>query len=111
MSAAADAPVGMLIDAATRAAIVELCRRYHVRRLDIFGSAVREDFDPAPSDVDVLVAFEPGARIGMFGYVEFADALEALFGRRVDLVSDESLKNPYLRREVEADRRALFPPT
>jgi uncharacterized protein len=108
MSASAEAPVGMPIDAATRAAVAELCRRYRVARLDIFGSAVREDFDPARSDVDLLVTFEPDSGVGLFDYVAFAEALEALFGRRVDLVSSRKLRNPYLRQQVEAERRPLF---
>jgi predicted nucleotidyltransferase len=54
MPAEPEAPVGMPTDAPMRAAMAELCRRYHVRRLDIFGSAVREDFDPARSGLDLV---------------------------------------------------------
>jgi predicted nucleotidyltransferase len=58
MPVAETAHEGLQIEAATMAAVGELCRLYHVRRLDIFGSAVRADFDPARSDVDLLVTFD-----------------------------------------------------
>ncbi len=100
---------GLALDAATLAAVSGICRRFQVRRLDMVGSATRADFDPARSDVDLLVDFEPEARIGLFAYVAFADAMEVLFGRHVDLLSGKSLRNPVLRRAVEADRRPLYP--
>ncbi len=107
MAATATEP-GMRFDAAAREAVSELCRRFQVRLLDVFGSAARPDFDPARSDVDLLVSFEPGAEPGMFGYIEFIERLEALFGRHVDLLSDTPLRNPFLRQAVEAERRPLF---
>lgn len=85
-----------------------VCRRYPVRRLAVFGSAVRDDFDPERSDVDFLVEFGPTSP------EEHADAyfglladLEALFGRRVDLVESAALRNPYRRREIEATQVVL----
>jgi predicted nucleotidyltransferase len=95
MSAAGATSEGLQIDAATLAAVGELCRRYHVRRLDIFGSAVRADFDPARSDVDLLVTFDPIRHPGISGYTELVEGLEAAFGRPVDLVSDSAIENPY----------------
>ena len=88
----------------------ELCRRYHVRRLDLFGSATTGRFDPGRSDVDFLVAFEDLPR-GAYAdaYFGLRDALEQLFGRPVDLVTESSLENPYLRRRIEAERQPLFP--
>jgi predicted nucleotidyltransferase len=70
---------------------------------------VREDFDPARSDVDLLVTYEPGTRRSFFEEYDLQQALEAVFGRPVDLVSDAAIENPYLRRAVDADRRPLFP--
>jgi uncharacterized protein len=86
------------------------CRRFHVRRLDLFGSAATGNgFDPDRSDVDVLVAFDPsvqGRRAdAWFGLRE---VLERVSGRSVDLLTQESLRNPYLRRRVEAELRPLF---
>lgn len=88
--------------------IGELCRRYPVQRLAVFGSAVRDDFNFERSDVDFLVEFAPTSP------AEHADAyfgllaeLEALFGRHVGLVESAALRNPYRRREIEATQLVL----
>jgi predicted nucleotidyltransferase len=93
-----------------RAEIEALCRRYHVRRLDLFGSAARgDDFDAAKSDLDFLVEFEPLPYGGRYrAYFGLKEALESLFGRRVDLVTDESVRNPYLKTSIEKGRRLLY---
>ena len=86
-----------------------LCRRFHVRRLEVFGSAARGDFDPQRSDLDFLVEFEPlqpGAYVDAFFGLK--EDLEALFGRPVDLVSDASIRNPYFRRSVERSKALLY---
>ena len=94
---------------ARRAEIGEICRRFHVRRLDVFGSAARDDFDPARSDVDFLVEFEPDHPLGgLEAYFGLKDALEELFGRKVDLVSPGRIKNPYVRRSIERSRELLY---
>ena len=82
-------------------------RRFHVRRLDLIGSATDGRFDPLHSDLDFLVVFEdlPGS-----AYFELRAALTELFGRDVDLLTEATLANPYLRRQVEAQRQRLFPP-
>ena len=85
----------------------ELCRRFGVQRLDLFGSAATGRFDPARSDLDFLVAFGP-AGIGKRD-LQFLGELEKLFGREVDLINEAELQNPYLRRQIEAERRTLFP--
>lgn len=94
------------IDANLRA-LAELCRRFAVRRLDLFGSAAIGRFDPAHSDLDFLVEFEPGT--SGKSYFALHQALELLFRRKVDLVSETALQNPYLRRRIETERRRLFP--
>jgi predicted nucleotidyltransferase len=95
-----------------RAEIAELCRRHHVRRLEVFGSAARaEDFDPARSDMDFLVEFDPAARVGLFDtYFPFKEALETLLGRPVDLVEDGAVENPYLRASIERSREPVYGP-
>ena len=86
-----------------------LCRRFGVARLDLFGSAARGDFDPARSDLDFLVAFTPEARSRAFdNYFGLREGLEALLGRKIDLVTDGQLRNPYLASEIEATRRVLY---
>ena len=93
-------------------AIAALCRRFGVTRLEVFGSAARgEDFDPARSDVDLLVEFTPEARFDFAGFAYLKDALEALFGRRVDLVDRpaiEKSRNPIRRRSILGDARVVF---
>ena len=87
----------------------ELCRRFHVRRLDLFGSATGENFDPSRSDVDLLVEFESGDTIkALDQYFGLKEALEGLFGRPVDLVSASALKNPYVRKSIEETREVLY---
>jgi predicted nucleotidyltransferase len=94
------------------AAIVELCRRFGVRRLDLFGSAVTGRFDQKRSDLDFLVEFDPsppgGYAKACFGLRE---GLEQICGRPIDLLTEPGLKNPYLRRQIESEKRTLFPPS
>jgi predicted nucleotidyltransferase len=74
-----------------RQRIAEFCRKYHIRKLSLFGSVLGDDFRP-DSDVDVLVAFEPGQIIGL-RIIDIEDELARLFGRRVDLVSEKYLNH------------------
>jgi len=92
-----------------REKIAELCRAHHVRRLSVFGSAVRDDFDPERSDVDFLVEFEPiGEMSYARNYFSLLESFDSLFGRKVDLLSDHAVKNPYLRKSIEEDRVDLY---
>ena len=88
------------------AAIADLCRRYRVRELSLFGSVLRDDFGPE-SDVDVLVEFEPGARVTFITLGEMARELETLFGRKVDLGLKSALK-PLIRQAVLDSARVVF---
>ena len=88
-----------------------LCRRFHVRRLDVFGSAARQaDFDPARSDLDFLVEFDSGApeALSLKTYLGLKDALETLFGRKVDLIEPGAMRNPYLKADIERSREPVF---
>jgi hypothetical protein len=92
-----------------RAALEELCRRYHVRTLFVFGSAARDDFDPGRSDVDLLVEFEalpPGGYAD--AYFGLRESLEDLFGRDVDLVALSAVRNPYMKADIERTRTLLY---
>ncbi len=91
-------------------ALRALCRRFHVRRLDLFGSAARGDFEPARSDVDFLVEFDRGhpEALSLRTYLGFKDALEALLGYPVDLVEPAGMRNPYLRASIETSREKVF---
>src|SRR5947207_15941450 len=94
---------------ARRTDVEALCRQFRVRRLDVFGSAVRGGFDPTTSDFDFLVEFEElPAGTSARTYFGLKESLEALFGRPVDLVMDRAIVNPYFRASVDAHRERLF---
>lgn len=86
-------------------ALAEFSRRNRIRRLAIFGSALREDFRP-DSDLDILVEFEPDARIGL-RFFALERELSELFGRPVDLNTPGFL-SPYFRDEVMAEAENLY---
>lgn len=82
-----------------RKQVAEVCQRYHIRTLALFGSVLREDF-AAESDVDVLVEFEPGKTPGFFTLARIARELSPLFGgREIDIRTPNCL-SPYFREEV-----------
>jgi uncharacterized protein len=89
--------------------IVDLCHRLGVRRLDLFGSALGDEFDVASSDVDMLVEFAAGQGFDHFGsYFTLKEGLEAVLGRPVDLVVGPSIRNPHFLRHVMATRKVLY---
>ena len=91
--------------------LADLCRRYGVQRLEVFGSASSgEGFDAERSDIDLIVEFRPGQDLGpwLAHYFELRDALAKLFGRPVDLVMEGALKNQRFMREVNRTRRTLY---
>ena len=80
-----------------------------MRRLDLFGSATTGAFDPATSDLDFVATFADTDGPGYADrFLDFADALEALFGRPVDLVIDRSIRNPRFRQAVDATRQPVY---
>ena len=86
--------------------IAEFCRRSHIRRLALFGSVLRDDFGP-DSDVDVLVEFEPGTRVGLLRLAGMEMELGALLGRKVDLNTPGFLSR-YFRDEVLAEAEVQY---
>ena len=96
-----------------REGIAEHCRRLNVRRLDVFGSAARgDDFNPETSDVDFLVEFNEFHGHDEHGmarnYLDLEKSLEALFERKVDLVTARPFKNPYFRASIEASKEPVY---
>jgi uncharacterized protein len=83
------------------------CRKWRVRELSLFGSALREDFRPA-SDVDLLVVFEPGAAWDLWDILAMEAELQQVFGRKVDLVEKRALKNPFRRFDILTTRQVLY---
>ena len=86
--------------------LTNFCRRYQVRELALFGSMLRQDYR-SDSDVDLLVSFEPAARVTFLTLARMQRELEALFGRTVDLVPKDGLK-PVIRDHVLATARVLY---
>jgi hypothetical protein len=86
--------------------LARFCRRYQVRELALFGSMLRQEHHP-DSDVDLLVSFQPGARVTFLTLARMQRELEALWGRKVDLVPKDGLK-PVIRDHVLATARVLY---
>lgn len=89
--------------------IVELCRKFQVKRLELFGSATKKDFEPERSDFDFLVEFA-ALPAGSYAsaFFELKAALEQLLGRSVDLVVASSIRNPYFLQSVEQSKALLY---
>lgn len=103
-----DAPYLKNIDLPMEA-IRAFCERHHIQRMALFGSVLRDDFRSGgddPSDIDVLIEFEPGHTPG-WAYVTIHDELAALLGRGIDLVLPDSLK-PSIRKRVLADLVTIY---
>jgi uncharacterized protein len=85
--------------------VAELCRRSGIRRLTVFGSALRQDFG-ADSDVDLVVEFEPGQRVGL-RFFDVKREFESLLGRPVDLLSREHIREAY-RHEILSSAEDVY---
>jgi predicted nucleotidyltransferase len=99
-------PVALDID---RERLADLCRRYHVAKLELFGSRAKGTSRP-DSDVDLLVTFEPGQTPGL-AFVALAEELEAVFGREVDLLTRacvEEDRNEIRRQSILATTEGLY---
>ena len=85
--------------------IADFCRRHHIHKLAVFGSALRDDFRP-DSDIDILVEFEPGHVPGL-AFFAMQDGLSEMLGRKVDLNTPQFL-SPYFRDEVQAESQVQY---
>jgi predicted nucleotidyltransferase len=96
--------------ASHRKEIAELCRRYRVRRLEVFGSAARgDDFDPARSDADFLVEFDHTSNLpALEEFFGFQEALAKLLGRDVDLVEAGAIRNPYVLASINKSKESVY---
>lgn len=90
-----------------RQKVAELCRRYGVAELALFGSVLRDDFH-ADSDVDVLISFSPDAHPSLLELVELREDLKDLFGREVDLVERAGIRNPFRRRTILSTAEVVY---
>jgi predicted nucleotidyltransferase len=93
-----------------RDAIADICRRFGVRRLEVFGSAARAtDFDPDHSDADFLVEFEAGSSLPpLRQFFGLAQDLKQLLGRPVDLVEPGAVGNPFMQAEINRAREVVY---
>ena len=81
--------------------LAALCQRYRVHRLDLFGSAATGAFSPDANDLDFIATFDDADKLGYARrYLEFAEALEQLYKRPVDLLTQRSISNPFFRESV-----------
>ena len=83
------------------------CRKWRIADLSVFGSALRDDFRP-DSDVDLLVTFAPDAQWSLYDWVDMIAELREIFGREVDLLSSQSLRNPFRRHEILKTCESLY---
>ena len=91
------------------AEIAALCRRFGAARLDLFGSALRSDFNPAQSDFDFMVEFAEAGRLKAFdNFFGLMEDLELLLGRKVDLITNNQLRNPYFKQAVLSERQVIY---
>ncbi len=90
--------------------IAEICAKYQVQKLEVFGSAARgTDFDPQHSDADFLVEFAGRGKFGpLEQYFGLRDALSSAIGRDVDLVEAKAVRNPYVQKQIELERELVF---
>lgn len=91
-------------------AICALAEKYNVARLEVFGSATTDDFDPERSDIDFLIEYKPGTDLGPWvkRFFELQERLEELLDRKVDLVMTGALENQRFLRMVNETRRLLY---
>jgi hypothetical protein len=85
----------------------DFCRKWRIVDLSVFGSALRDDFRP-DSDVDLLVTFAPDAQWSLYDWVDMIAELREIFGREVDLLSSQSLRNPFRRHEILKTCESLY---
>ena len=89
--------------------IADICQRFGVRRLEVFGSAARaDDFDPANSDVDFLVEFAADTAVSLEAFFGTKAALAQLLGREVDLLEPRAVRNPYVLASINRNRESVY---
>lgn len=89
--------------------LISLCRKYHVRELDVFGSATTDEFNEKTSDIDLLVEFDSSVKTNRFdNFFALLEELRSLFNRPVDLVEPGGLRNPYFIDSVKKTRRKIY---
>ncbi len=83
------------------------CLKWKVSEMSLFGSVLSNNFRN-DSDIDVLVSFKDGAGWSLFDFVDMIDELKIIFGRKVDLVEKDTLKNPFRRQSILATNKVIY---
>ncbi|MBN1506359.1 MAG: nucleotidyltransferase family protein [Sedimentisphaerales bacterium] len=83
------------------------CRKWKVTELALFGSILRDDFGPQ-SDIDILITFRPEAVWSLWDLFDMRDELRELFGREIDLVEKDALRNPFRRHEILKNHKVVY---
>jgi hypothetical protein len=90
-------------------AIVQACRRFGVARMYVFGSALRDDFSPGTSDIDLLVEFSDMSPFELVdAYFDLLEELRGILGEPVDLVMADAVKNRYIAADIERTKQLLY---
>ena len=87
--------------------IADFCQRWKVAEFALFGSVLRDDFR-SDSDVDVLVSFQPDAAKSMDAWLDMIEELKAIFGREIDLVERQFLRNPFRRHRILTTAKVIY---
>lgn len=87
--------------------IEDFCKKWKISEFALFGSVLTDEFRP-DSDIDVLVSFEPESGWGLWDLVDMKEELEAMFGRKVDVVQKAGLNNPFRRKHILDHRKVIY---
>jgi predicted nucleotidyltransferase len=87
--------------------INDFCLKWKISEMALFGSVLSDEFRP-DSDIDIMVSFKDEAGWGLFDFVDMIDELKAIFGRKVDLVEKDSLRNPFRRQTILAGNEVIY---
>lgn len=89
----------------------DFCHKWKIKEFALFGSVLRDDFNPIESDIDILVSFINSKSISLFDMIEMKEELEILYQRKVDLINKESIeksKNPYRKKEILENYKVIY---
>jgi hypothetical protein len=84
-----------------------LAKQWSIAKIMVFGSVLRDDFGPR-SDVDILIKFLDNAQVDLLDFVDIQEQLELIFGRKVDLVEEGTVVNPYRKKNIEANTEIIY---
>lgn len=87
--------------------IKSFCKKWKIKEFSLFGSALREDFQP-DSDIDILVELQPGHGLTLYDWIDMIDELKSIFGREVDLVEKTTINNPFRHYHIFKTYKVIY---